>query len=678
MKITIGMAHYEDFEGVWMTVENILSTNFWKNPHLPWNENPELEVIVVDNSPVDSTHSREVKNLLNHFHFARFIPHSGPASTTQPRQRIFDEATGDIVLVLDCHNLLANGAVNQLIEWFEANPNCGDIISGPMLYAWCAPFLNHKELPPCYETQFDPVWRSEMWGTWGCNEQGGNRDNPPFEIPGNGLGLFACLKKYWLGFNPHFRGFGGEELYIHTKFRQAGKKAICLPFLRWIHRYGRGTGSPTYPLTMWNKIRNYVLGFNELGLNLDPIYDHFVRQYPNATKEQMMELLWKERSLPKDMTEKQGIRELQQIYGSRKIAEGEWQYLIADPVNRITPKPTKTLRKIQAQPEMRDNVNNLEDLFAYFRSQKPRDLNEHFDFIRATASKCEIVAEFTKRRESSIAIAAGRPKKLISYQMEPDEVLSKLEIMAGETIFDWHLGLDSLGGELTQDVDMLFFDTEMSSQRLKRELALHGSKSKRYIIVTGTEAFGAQAEGEKAPGLWDAIHWWIKNNPEWFIANHFENQYGLTLLSKNPEDKPEHPVYLWPPKFGPGTNLMSLLKSVGIEDRPQCDCKAYAQKMDRWAIRGCEARFHDIVLHIQANAKKWGWDGITSLLKGAKEEGHLTTLDWLKVGWKSLTTGILFQVNPLDPFPGLVRLAIEQSKADPKKENHSEPETVGT
>ena len=34
-----------------------------------------------------------------------------------------------------------------------------------------------------------------------------------------------------------FREFGGEEWYIHEKYRQAGAKCLCLPFLRWQHRF---------------------------------------------------------------------------------------------------------------------------------------------------------------------------------------------------------------------------------------------------------------------------------------------------------------------------------------------------------------------------------------------------------------------------------------------------------
>jgi hypothetical protein len=94
-----------------------------------------------------------------------------------------------------------------------------------------------------------------------------------------GLGLFTCRKDAWLGFNPRFRGFGGEEFYIHEKFRNAGRTCWCLPWLRWLHRFGRPRGV-SYPLSVEDRIWNYVVGWTELGLPLDSIFDHFLETVP--------------------------------------------------------------------------------------------------------------------------------------------------------------------------------------------------------------------------------------------------------------------------------------------------------------------------------------------------------------------------------------------------------------
>ena len=119
-----------------------------------------------------------------------------------------------------------------------------------------------------------------MYGRW-VDDKGNKTileakglDAEPFEIPMQGLGLFSCRKDAWPGFNPAFRGFGGEEGYIHEKFRQTGARTLCLPFLRWLHRFQRPLGVP-YPLNWEDRIRNYLAGFGELGLPTTEMEEHF-------------------------------------------------------------------------------------------------------------------------------------------------------------------------------------------------------------------------------------------------------------------------------------------------------------------------------------------------------------------------------------------------------------------
>lgn len=113
-----------------------------------------------------------------------------------------------------------------------------------------------------------------MYGYWGTDERGKDPDAQPFDIPMQGLGLFSCRRAAWPGFNSRFRGFGGEEGYIHEKFRQNGGRTLCLPFLRWMHRFGRPMGVP-YPNRWEDRVRNYMIGFRELGLQTAELEQHF-------------------------------------------------------------------------------------------------------------------------------------------------------------------------------------------------------------------------------------------------------------------------------------------------------------------------------------------------------------------------------------------------------------------
>jgi hypothetical protein len=279
--LTVGMACYDDFEGVWFTVSAL------RLYHAAVMS--RVEMLVVDNHPA-SGEGRLVREFLEAWvPEARYLPYDTVVGTAAPRNQVFREARGDAVLCLDSHVLLAPGAVQRLIAYYESHPDCRDLLQGPLVYDDLRTYSSH----------FRDEWRAEMWGVWATDERAldlrkeqpngewigtsnemqrtvhvPTRDQPPFEIPAQGLGVFSCRRDAWLEFHPHFRGFGGEEFYIHEKFRQAGRRTLCLPFLRWVHRFSRPRGVP-YPLTAAHKFRNYVLGLSELGLPLQPAIDHF-------------------------------------------------------------------------------------------------------------------------------------------------------------------------------------------------------------------------------------------------------------------------------------------------------------------------------------------------------------------------------------------------------------------
>jgi hypothetical protein len=128
-----------------------------------------------------------------------------------------------------------------------------------------------------------------LWGM-GFYPAGKHASDPPFEIPAMGLGLFSMRKDAWPGFNHLFRGFGGEEGYIHEKVRRKGGIAVCLPALRWIHRFTREGQVVPYPLNLWNKVRNHVLGHLELGLPLDRLREEFIGRC-NFPEDQWQQIL---------------------------------------------------------------------------------------------------------------------------------------------------------------------------------------------------------------------------------------------------------------------------------------------------------------------------------------------------------------------------------------------------
>jgi hypothetical protein len=49
---------------------------------------------------------------------------------------------------------------------------------------------------------------------------------------------------------------------------------LCLPFLPWVHRFNRPLGAP-YVNRWEDRMRNYVIGFTELGLDTAQMEGHF-------------------------------------------------------------------------------------------------------------------------------------------------------------------------------------------------------------------------------------------------------------------------------------------------------------------------------------------------------------------------------------------------------------------
>jgi hypothetical protein len=193
----------------------------------------------------------------------RYIPF-GERSGTAVRDVVFAQAAGEFVLCMDCHVLVQPGALQRLMAYLGARPGTRDLLQGPLVYDGLKTIATH----------FEPAWREGMYGYWQTDPRGLDPDGPAFDIPMQGLGLFACRRDAWPGFHPEFRGFGGEEGYIHEKFRRNGGRTLCLPFLRWLHRFERPMGVP-YPNRWDDRIHNYLVGARELGQSTAGIERHF-------------------------------------------------------------------------------------------------------------------------------------------------------------------------------------------------------------------------------------------------------------------------------------------------------------------------------------------------------------------------------------------------------------------
>lgn len=327
--LTIGMAHHNDFHGAYFTIQDIRKELIFNRR---FDLLQKIEFLVIENDK-DSEHAKQLSHLRHVSNNIRILHFDDVVGTSATRNKIIEEATTDFVLVMDCHVLLCPvvDTLDRLFTLMSYEPKTNDLYTGPLVYD------NMNQVA----THYNNSWGAQMWGQWGstwecicesfkfsvinndgkckfvsmveqeeltqceyCSHKlpdikfaghenklrkegyqtfGKNVHDQPFEVFAQGLGLFFTRKNAWLKFNEHARGFGGEECYIHEKYRKAGRKTICLPFLRWLHRFGRPDGVQ-YPLTTENKLRNYILEFTELDLDMAPLKKHFVEDcgFPEA------------------------------------------------------------------------------------------------------------------------------------------------------------------------------------------------------------------------------------------------------------------------------------------------------------------------------------------------------------------------------------------------------------
>src|SRR6187402_44954 len=101
--LTIGMAVFDDFNGVYFSIQALRA----------YHDLSDVEIVLIDNNPGSE------EGLLTAAYLGskgperavRYVPMMEATGTTQPRERVFREATGDVVVCMDSHVMLMPGAV---------------------------------------------------------------------------------------------------------------------------------------------------------------------------------------------------------------------------------------------------------------------------------------------------------------------------------------------------------------------------------------------------------------------------------------------------------------------------------------------------------------------------------------------------------------------------------------
>ena len=266
------LPHFNDWEGAWATVENILG--YAKAGGFL----DQIEIVVGDQTP-DTPHGRKLAEYLTHVPNARYVK-LPPHGSARAKDDTIKASQAEWVCLLDCHATWEPGSLEATMAYLKRHRFAQDLFGGVMLTGTLA-----KDI---YSSHLDRTWQGDTLGKWQHDDRAAKRTAKPFEIENLAGWFLLCRKEAWLKakpYHPAFRGFGGEEGVMSLAFQTIGRRCLVLPCARAVHRFGRAEG-PSFSNDLHDRVRNYAIAFKQFGRDdeLDRMRDYFTKQRPDATQ----------------------------------------------------------------------------------------------------------------------------------------------------------------------------------------------------------------------------------------------------------------------------------------------------------------------------------------------------------------------------------------------------------
>ena len=415
------------------------------------------------------------------------------------------------MLCLDSHVILTDDSLKRLYSFIQKPRNrfCRDLHYGVNLADDHKQFFSHLDI---WGPDKKPLIGVDgVFGNWRSDPRAKTPDGKPFDVEGGGGWCFFARRDAFLsvGFHPLMRGFGGEEGFVAERFRRAERRVKCAPFVRGIHRYARITGD-VYPVTQAEKLRNHVIGWQDLGFDLE-----------------QLRTVWHGRLKPEEIDQviARSVAEFQAFAAAGQKPAAGAAPVAAAPAPAVTP----AAEAVSIEEVYRKNCEN------------PSDINEHLPTLRRLATECDSVVEFGTRTGVSLsALLAAQPKRLVSYDLTASCACNRLKKLARGTVLEYRHG-PNIGDTLTvppiDPAGLLFIDSKHTADQVYAELSRHGDQVNRYLAFHDVSSFGDRGEGwtEAAPvaGILVGIDRWILERPgQWEQVEWHGNNNGLMVLKR--------------------------------------------------------------------------------------------------------------------------------------------------
>ncbi|HKB40816.1 MAG TPA: tetratricopeptide repeat protein, partial [Gemmataceae bacterium] len=156
----------------------------------------------------------------------------------------------------------------------------------------------------------------------------------------------------------------------------------------------------------------------------------------------------------------------------------------------------------------------------------PSDVHEHLPTLHELAKDCGHITELgTRSGVSTLALLRAQPKKLVCYDLVRLPEVDQLAALAGETEFVFHKE-DTLQADI-EETDLLFLEARSSPELLGEVLRRHGVKARKYVVLHGTAAVGANGNGS----LWPAVEAFLAEGA-FRLRQRWDNNNGLAVLER--------------------------------------------------------------------------------------------------------------------------------------------------
>ncbi len=165
---------------------------------------------------------------------------------------------------------------------------------------------------------------------------------------------------------------------------------------------------------------------------------------------------------------------------------------------------------------------------------EPTDIQAHIPILRECAAGKRVVEFGCRRGVSTMAMMAGNPIFLQTYDLDrtPDvDVMLDMAKAEGIDLRFVQADIDKL--ESVPDCDFVFADAHHNGNAVAINLRLAKAAGAKKFASHDTEIFARVGDLEGTPGILDAFDAFLAENKDWKICYKSEESYGLTIISRN-------------------------------------------------------------------------------------------------------------------------------------------------